>query len=341
MSTTAGTRGAGTQDNGDGAPPGRTRHGRRHGWRRLAAWTVVTFLALWAVIRLGGLERGWFLTQLMTFTPYAVVVAGALAVLLGLRRDRPPAVVALVTCVALACVVVPRAVPATGAPGGTPLRVLTVNLFARADADAVVRLVREYDPDVFSALEITPEKVAELDAAGLAELMPHRVLQADEGPKGSGLYARHPLTALDGLFTPIGHNMPAATVRLPGGASAQVVAVHPNPPLPRKAAEWNAALAALPPASGDVPRVLAGDFNATLDHRALRDLLDRGYVDAADRAGEGLVPTWPNNRAVPPMITIDHVLVDERVAVDMVRVLDVPGTDHRGVVANLRLPSRP
>ncbi|MFG3436531.1 endonuclease/exonuclease/phosphatase family protein [Nonomuraea sp. NPDC047897] len=331
MSITADTRGAGTRKTGGGAA-GRRRRGRR------LSWIIVTFPALWAVVRLGGLEWGWFLTQLMTFTPYAVVGSGALAVLLGLRRNRPAAVVALAACLALAATVVPRTVRAAAAPGGTPLRVLTINLFARADADAVVRLVREYDPDVLSALEITPEKVAELDAAGLAGLMPHRLLQADEGPKGSGLYAKHPLTPLEGLFTPIGHNMPAATVRLPGGASAQVVAVHPNPPLPGRAAEWNAALAALPPASGDAVRVLAGDFNATLDHRALRDLLDRGYVDAADRAGEGLVPTWPNNRPIPPMITIDHVLVDERVAVDSVRVLDVPRTDHRGVLADLRLP---
>ena len=38
---------------------------------------------------------------------------------------------------------------------------------------------------------------------------------------------------------------------------------------------------------GDV-RILAGDFNATLDHPELRALLDRGYVDAADAAGAGL-----------------------------------------------------
>lgn len=337
MSITAGTRGVGGQDSGDGAPAATPRRRRR---RRLS-WAVVTFLALWAVVRLGGLEWGWFLTQLMTFTPYAVVLSGALAVLLGLRRNRPAAVVALVTCVALAFAVVPRTVRAAGAAGGTPLRVLTVNLFSRADAEAVVRLVREYEPDVFSALEITPEKVAELDAAGLAGLMPHRVLQPGQGPKGSGLYARHPLTPLDGLFTPIGHNMPAATVSLPGGVSAQVVAVHPNPPLAGRAADWNAALDALPPASGDVVRVLAGDFNASLDHRALRDLLDRGYVDAADQAGEGLVPTWPNNRPIPPMITIDHVLVDRRASVDGVKVLDVPRTDHRGVLAELRLPAGP
>ena len=35
------------------------------------------------------------------------------------------------------------------------------------------------------------------------------------------------------------------------------------------------------------PRILAGDFNATLDHALLRRLLATGYVDAADRDGRG------------------------------------------------------
>jgi endonuclease/exonuclease/phosphatase family metal-dependent hydrolase len=35
---------------------------------------------------------------------------------------------------------------------------------------------------------------------------------------------------------------------------------------------------------------------------------------------------------------LDHVLVDKRAAVQDYRVLDVPGTDHRAVYAEVRLP---
>ncbi|MEU8246121.1 endonuclease/exonuclease/phosphatase family protein [Nonomuraea sp. NPDC048916] len=332
MSITADTRRAAKE--GGETRPKRCR-------RRWPSWTLVTFLALWAVIRVGGLEQGSFLTQLMTLTPLAVVLS-ALTALLLVFRNRPAACVALAACVAFTATVAPRAFggPAA-APEGSPLRVLTVNLFGRADAASVVDLVRRYDPDVFSALELTPRAVTALDAAGLDTLMPHRVLEADFGATGSGLFAKHPLTALDGLFTPIGHNMPAATISLPGGPAAQIVAVHPNPPLGRMTAEWYAALDAFPPASDEVVRVLAGDFNASLDHRALRDLLDRGYHDAAERAGKGLVPTWPNGRWMPPLITIDHILTDRRAGVARVEILDVPRTDHRGVFAELRLPARP
>ena len=61
------------------------------------------------------------------------------------------------------------------------------------------------------------------------------------------------------------------------------------PPVNRAAAPgWREALAALPgsDARGDV-QILAGDFNATLDHPEFRALLDRGYIDAADAVGQG------------------------------------------------------
>ena len=70
-------------------------------------------------------------------------------------------------------------------------------------------------------------------------------------------------------------------------------------------------------------------------------MLDRGYVDAADAAGAGLKPTWPappkQRRALP--LTIDHILVDRRARVERVTVVEIPRTDHRAVIAVLRLPS--
>ena len=86
-------------------------------------------------------------------------------------------------------------------------------------------------------------------------------------------------------------------------------------------------------------RVLAGDFNATLDHGELRRLLGRGYRDAAEQAGSGLRPTWPTDGSLlPAVVTIDHVLADRRVRVASARTVAIPGSDHRGVLAELVLP---
>jgi endonuclease/exonuclease/phosphatase family metal-dependent hydrolase len=102
---------------------------------------------------------------------------------------------------------------------------------------------------------------------------------------------------------------------------------------------WRRDLRALPASGSGPPRLLAGDFNATLDHAELRRLLDRGYRDAAEQAGVALRPTWPGDRAlIPTVVTIDHVLADRRIRVISVRTVAIPGSDHRGVLADLLLP---
>ena len=88
-------------------------------------------------------------------------------------------------------------------------------------------------------------------------------------------------------------------------------------------------------------RILAGDFNATLDHAELRRLLGTGYVDAAARVGAGLTPTWPyfgRRSTVTPKVTLDHVLADGRIGVRDFTVYPIPSTDHRAIVAELTLP---
>jgi endonuclease/exonuclease/phosphatase family metal-dependent hydrolase len=83
--------------------------------------------------------------------------------------------------------------------------------------------------------------------------------------------------------------------------------------------------------------VVAGDFNATLDHAAFRDVLRLGYADAARQAGRALVPTWGlPGRAV--LLALDHVLVDRGCAVLACSVHAIPGTDHRAVYASIQLP---
>ncbi|HEX4814608.1 MAG TPA: hypothetical protein VFV66_17850 [Nonomuraea sp.] len=57
------------------------------------SWTIVVLWALWAAVRVGGLEQGSFVTQLMTVTPYGAALAAVTGLLL-VRRNRPAALVA-------------------------------------------------------------------------------------------------------------------------------------------------------------------------------------------------------------------------------------------------------
>ncbi len=88
----------------------------------------------------------------------------------------------------------------------------------------------------------------------------------------------------------------------------------------------------------DVDAVL-GDLNATLDHAPLRRLVDAGWRDAVELANGGFLPTWPSHGEYSPfpgpVVAIDHVMVDDGLTVTEVDTVDIPGTDHRGVVATL------
>lgn len=312
---------------------------------RWAERAVAGGLAGWAAARLAGADRaaaapGWTVPAL-SFTPQAAAVAWASALLM---RGRGTSATAALAAAALTAAVVPRALrqPATPA-AGQPLRLLTGNLLAgRADAATLTALVSSTGADVLLVQELTDDMVERLQLAGLPALLPHQVtMPAERGALGSGIYARYPLSA--GLPLAAGHiTRCSARLRLPGGVPVELVCVHLPPPKaplsPRATASWRAELAALP-GPGTEPVILAGDFNSTLDHAAFRGLLRRGYADAAAMAGHGLELTWgPAPRGRPALLTIDHVLADRRCAVLGTSVHQLPGSDHRALFAELRLP---
>jgi endonuclease/exonuclease/phosphatase (EEP) superfamily protein YafD len=82
--------------------------------------------------------------------------------------------------------------------------------------------------------------------------------------------------------------------------------------------------------------IVAGDFNASFDHPPLQAALG-GCRSAADGTGQGLVGTYPAALPRPLGIQIDHVLVPADAATTRFAVLDVAGTDHRAVLARIRL----
>jgi endonuclease/exonuclease/phosphatase family metal-dependent hydrolase len=135
--------------------------------------------------------------------------------------------------------------------------------------------------------------------------------------------------------------MARAEVQLPDNRRVRVVDVHPYTPKRQLIDRWREGLESLPSTGAGTPWLLVGDFNATLDHAELRDVIDRGYRDAADTTGQGLTPTWPKGRVLPPPVTIDHILADKRFLIGDYGVDPLPGSDHHAIFARLALTPEP
>lgn len=303
-------------------------------------WLPVLPVVLWALVRVFGLDHGFPLVPIMAFTPYVAVAALLVAgVAVALRNWAAAGLAALATfCLAIA--VLPRAIGdgTVEAAGHQTLTVISTNTYrGAADPRAVVELVDELHPDLLAVQELTPRFARELRRAGLGERLPQAIVEVKREAAGGGLYSRLPLRPLAG-GAPSFFRMPRAEVRLSDGQRVRVVDVHPLTPGRTGIGAWRDTLEDLPTTGRGVPWVLAGDFNATLDHSQLRDLLDRGYRDAGAVAGEGLEPTWPRERDFPPLITIDHVLADERLGIVDYGLHEMPGSDHRAIHAVLALP---
>jgi endonuclease/exonuclease/phosphatase (EEP) superfamily protein YafD len=314
-------------------------------------WSLLVLPGLiWATVRLVGFERGP-LVQLLAFTPYVAAWSLVpLALSLALRQWGVAGVAAVVV-LAFAWVVLPRWI-GSGSPasagGGPPIRVLTANLlFGGADAKALVALVRDQGVDLLALQEYTKDAEVALDGAGIADLLPYRESHPADGGAGSAVYARFPLSDGGARTNPCGFLQAYATVAVPGSRPVVFESAHPAAPSELNVLDcWRTDIGAQPgagdpPATPDGPvRVLAGDFNSTVDHRALRRLIGRGYRDAALSVGKGLVGTWgPYDGSRIPPVTIDHILVDGRVGVRAVSVHGVRGSDHRAVLAQLTLPT--
>ncbi|MDA3648563.1 endonuclease/exonuclease/phosphatase family protein [Saccharopolyspora indica] len=312
---------------------------RKPGGRVLTVLLVLLSLGFlaWAALPLGGLEFDRYTVALVALTPYAVLVGAVLALFaLLLRRWLTMLVVGLVTAL-LVFSVAPRTMSSTTPAQGAALRVLSVNAyFGQADAEAVVELVRRHEVDVLSLQELTPELVDRLDRAGLAAELPHRVFRAGPKADGSGIAARYPLRELD-LVPESTLAQPSALLDRPGSPPVEIVAVHTLYPMGRHTYDvWRREMVELGqlPLNG-TPRVLVGDFNATLDHARLGDLIGRGYTDAAAATGSGLSATWPAGW-FPPPVAIDHVLTTPEITPQSFEVVPLPGADHRATLATLR-----
>lgn len=231
---------------------------------------------------------------------------------------------------------------------GKPLVVLAQNL-EYGDPNALARELKAREVDVLVLSDIGEKQYHAVTASAIPRQLPH-VLDEGNGPK---VYSRYPVTAEEA----IGDTGPAETspsrmgslrIEAPTLGTVRLLALHPAPPyLP---APWTEdfrrienVLASQASAVEQLPTIIAGDLNATLDHAPLRRIEAFGYTDAVVQTSGGFRPTWPASGTVrafgvpvPPLVQIDHVMVSDRLVVTSTSSVVIPGADHLGVLAAVR-----
>lgn len=136
-------------------------------------------------------------------------------------------------------------------------------------------------------------------------------------------------------------SVPSAVVMPVTGDGPTVVAVHTVAPRQNEMDGWSQDLrwvADQCPAGRNV--ILAGDFNATLDHMSALGTAggDLGACrDAASRTGSGAVGTWPTSAPALLGAPIDHVMATAqwRPSGSAVLPAGAGGSDHRALITQL------
>jgi endonuclease/exonuclease/phosphatase (EEP) superfamily protein YafD len=330
--------------------------------RVIAAIVILALAALLLVAtwpQLFGLERTQLIAQFISFRGLTAALAvGAFAVLLVIaavnRRGRrfalSLAAVFLAFSLAGLAILSARGFGATEfatkAAGG--ITVVEWNtLGGAAGASVIAKLAIDSGADIVSLPE-TNEEVADAVAAVMTTsghpvtvntLAFNHIAQAKSTSVliSTRLGGYHQDTAIGSTST-----VPTVVLRPDTGVGPVIVGVHAVAPQPADLADWRADLEFLKKTCTDPNVIMAGDFNATLDHFA--GLGNRpgttigNCSDAGQASGNAGVGTWPSSLTALAGAPIDHVLTTDGWRVTgmrVVRTLDKAGSDHRPIVVQL------
>jgi endonuclease/exonuclease/phosphatase (EEP) superfamily protein YafD len=229
-----------------------------------------------------------------------------------------------------------RAVP----PGSVPIRIVTSNvLFDNPGISELSTDLAATGADAVVLQEITPEHFSALVHSALGKVYPHHLADPLAGFHGTAIFSKLPLTGR--AIDVAGYPMLRADLVTASG-TVRLIDVHTVAPLTGEmAVRWRdqlAKLADMHPAAGEY-LVLAGDFNATMDHAPMQRLEESGFRDAFHDAGSGWGLTWPQwSGPVPPVMRLDHVFVSADIVVTAAGPEANQGSDHRRLRVDLALP---
>lgn len=324
----------------------RTRGQRVVGWFGagwdVLAWTYLFVALIVAISRLvGGRPHPLFQALQAGFPVFMLGVGGALLGAVMSRRWLQ-ALSALLLLVSAWFAISPalgrNPLPYWTADGvGVRIAASNLSVENRRPAAAAIALLRT-NADILFVGELTPAFVTAAKTAGFEARYPYRLLDpyhVDDGTApdpGLGIYSKFPFGDVERYGK---KRAPVVRISLPGGVVFRATPVYTTSPTDTaRVAPWADDLARLGRLveANDGPLLLVGDFNASRWQPSFGALLRRGLTDAHEATGKGLSRSWPQRF---PVLRLDHALMTHQIVARSVTDIDVPGSDHRALVADL------
>jgi len=269
---------------------------------------------------------------------YLVALSCLLVVLVRARHRLVITVITVGVALLTVCHVVwlaPLFVNDHRAAGTAKFRLMSLNMYDGAAASKAVAK-RAESADIVILVETTPAALENLKPFGWDDRFPYSLGDTKDGAANTAVYSRFPLSQSK-LIGSTSFQQWETTVRVPKLGSIRLMAVHPcNPYCGRD--RWSAEHQLLHEAvidNLDQPLVVAGDFNAVDDHGPMQALRRLGLKSATDVAGAGWLPTYPADEPFPPLLPIDHVMINKKLTATSVTSFAITDTDHRGLFATL------
>ncbi|MEO8591462.1 MAG: endonuclease/exonuclease/phosphatase family protein [Flavobacteriales bacterium] len=229
---------------------------------------------------------------------------------------------------------VPEMRPSFGEGGGPSLRVAQMNVLQpNSEHTEVIRCAMASHADLISFQEVSPEW-AEVLSVGLRGTYPYQHIEPRTDCYGIALFSRAPFTDVRTIVVG-GSPFVEALVQV-GERSVRVLAVHASSPTSYSHFKTrNAQLDVLAKsvAADDIPTVVVGDLNTVPWDRAYTRFCRRSGLTPRDGTD---MRSWPSIGPVA-LIPLDHVLASVDVTTIATSTFHLPGSDHRGLLAELQL----
>jgi endonuclease/exonuclease/phosphatase family metal-dependent hydrolase len=282
--------------------------------------------------------------RLAAFIPYGLLgyllaLVCLLVALVRARRRLLPAVITVAVTVLTACHLAwlaPVFVADDRAAATAQFQLMTLNMH-NGNADSGDVSERAAQADIVILVETTPAALTALKPHGWDLRFPYSLGDPrDSSFSNTAIYSRFPLSR-SRTIGDTSFQQWVTTVRIPRVGGIRLMAVHPCNPYCGDD-HWSAEHRVVRKAvidNVDHPLVVAGDFNAVDDHGPMQALQRAGLKSATDVAGAGWLPTYPANRRFPPLLPIDHVMINKDLTATSVTSFTVSGSDHRGLLATL------